>query len=588
MSTSRGRFLLAKTFLAGTALIGSGLVAMMAPAHAMGGQREFFADAFGDQMDFSNTEDIALIDEGPIQGVAGAPTMSDGQMHMVFNGMGYFSPLWGGYDTGGHTMGSEAIGHDREGNLRALDGTKYTTLRVRMNVSAAVGAGLFFYTCSAGVNDGCQSGRQFVTEPGWHVYEAAVPRERVSGIRVAISGNVTADIDWVQVVGAENGNVNSDNVAVGPIPEVLNPDAAGAVPYLFPLGGKPVPYQSRTCANNDWATTVRGDAWDFNAVTDVDKIDNYTTWGVANNQFNGVGALGKDGAEPGDPGVRMNLSGRTINPAVWHRTTVIVPRWDGRYSQIFGADGGWVFRALWKFALKPGTPDTFQMSLPVVEYPNDTTLTFDLNDPTPLDGSPVPAKNAVEIGATQFGWSADGRQVRTFRVDMAEPYRPRETPISNVLLATDDCGANDADIVFRDNNYAAGGTATIYSSASPIGPWAQIGSTPVGQGINAWTWANAPQGTWFIKIGMNRDGSYGEHHSSGPVTIGTEYSGDIAASRGKGGASVGTPNQLAFRAPKTAASVNAQRSGAKPGANPKPGVNPKLKKKFSGKVTKKK
>ena len=128
------------------------------------------------------------------------------------------------------------------------------------------------------------------------------------------------------------------------------------------------------------------------------------------------------------------------------------------------------------------------------------------------------------------------------------------------------------------NNYAAGGTATIQSSASPIGPWTQIGTTPVAPGINTWKWANAPRGTWFIKIGMTRDGSFGEHHSSGPVTIGTDYSGDIATSRSKGGPTLGAPNQLAFRSTGGSALSNGKPATAKS----------KSKKKFSGKVTKKK
>lgn len=516
-----------------------------ASAEGGGAKKEFFADTFGDPLDYSNTEDVPLVDEALNYGLAQPPTMSGGELHLRFAGMGYFSPLWGGYDVGGHAMGSDAVGHDREGNARRLDGTEYQTFRVRMNVSGAVGAGIFFYTCVAGVKDECQSGRQFVTTPGWNIYEARVPAASVSGIRVAISGDVTVDVDWVQVVGDTQGNTLADNTLVGPLPEVLNPDAAGAIPLLFPLGGKPIDYRGTNCPNNDWATRVRGDAWDFNQKTDVEKVENYVNWDIAGGQFNGIGMTAPNGGAPGDPGVRLALDKRTINPQIWHKTTVVVPFWDGRYSQEFSNDGGWVFRTIWKFTDHP----TFQVSAPIVEYPNDTTLSVDQNDPTPFDGSAPPPLNINDTTASgQIGWSRPNQRVKTFRVDISEPYKPRQTPVDSVFLSTADCGVKDGDIVFRDNNAAAGTTAQIYSSSTPHGPWNLIGSTPVQSGLNMWTWKDAPKGTWWVKVSMTRGETSGENVSTGPVTIGTDFSAEIAkeASLGGSAGSSNIPNSLAL------------------------------------------
>ena len=531
---------LAGAVLASPLLIGSSDATAAGPA----GQKEFFADTFGDPLDYSNGEDVALVDEALIVGVAERPSLSDSQLHLKFNGLGYFSPLWGGYDVGGHAMGSDAVGHDREGNARRLDGLEYSTFRVRMNVSGTVGAGIFFYTCTAGVNDGCQSGVQFVTEPGWRVYQAEVPKASVSGIRVAISGNVNVDVDWVQVLGPNKGNTTIDNALVGPVPEVLNPDAAGAIPLLFPLGGRPIAYSGTNCVNNDWATRVRGDAWDFAQKTDVEKVDNYGSWDVADGQFNGIGMTAPNGGAPGDPGIRLALQGRTVNPGVWHRATLIVPFWDGRYSQEFGNDGGWVFRTIWKFVGN----ERFQESAPIVEYPNDTTISVDLNDPTPFDGSEPPPLNINDTTSKgQLGWSRPGLRVKTFRVDIAEPYKPRQTPVDQVWLSTDDCGVSSADIVFQDNNPGDGTTAEIFAAQSPKGPWDRIGAAPVSRGLNSWTWANAPKGTWWIKVGMTRGATYGENMSTGPVTIGTDFGDVIKAEAAAGGA--GGQSVLALRTP---------------------------------------
>ena len=533
--------------------LGAGALSAPSVASADGGgaKREFFADTFSDPLDYSNVEDVPLVDEALNYGLAQPPTMSDGQLHLRFGGMGYFSPLWGGYDVGGHAKGSDAVGHDREGNARRLDGREYQTFRVRMNVSGAVGAGIFFYTCVAGVNDACQSGRQFVTTPGWATYEARVPAESVSGIRVAISGDVSVDVDWVQVLGEARGNTTAENALVGPVPEVLNPDAAGAIPHLFPLGGKPIAYNGTNCPNNDWATRVRGDAWDFNQKTDVEKVENYVNWDIANGQFNGIGATAPNGGDPGDPGIRLALDKRTINPQIWHNTTLVVPFWDGRYSQEFKDDGGWVFRAIWKFVGN----ETFQVAAPVVEYPNDTTLSVDMNDPTPFDGSAPPPLNINDTTARgQLGWSRPGLRVKTFRVDISEPYKPRQTPIDSVFLSTTDCGVKDGDIVFRDNNPAGGTTAQLYSSTSPNGPWILIGSTPVSSGLTMWTWKDAPKGTWWVKVAMTRGETSGENVSTGPVTIGTDFSAEIATELALGGSSGSSaiPNSLALTTPASA------------------------------------
>jgi hypothetical protein len=515
------------------------------------GQREFFADTFADPLDYSNEEDVALVDEALIVGVSEQPTMSDGQLHLKFNKQGYFSPLWGGYDVGGHAKGSDAVGHDREGNARRLDGRFYTKLRVRMNVSAAVGAGIFFYDCVAGVNDVCQSGQQFVTERGWREYTVNVPAKSISGIRIAISpdassGPVTTDVDWVQVVdsgrGTGLGNTAPDGSVVGPLPEVLNPDAAGAIPLLFPLSGKPIPYTGTNCPNNDWASRVRGDAWDFSEVTDAERVENYTSWSVIDGQFNGIGATAPNGDSPGDPGIRLGLNGRTIDPKVWHRTTLVVPFWDGRYSQQFSNDGGWVFRTIWKFV----GDERFQISAPMVEYPNDTTISADQNDPTPFDGSEPPPLNINDTTVNgQLGWSRPGLRIKTFRVDISEPYKPRQTPVDSVFLSTDDCGVDSADIVFRDNNGGDATSAEFFASPSPQGPWNSIGSAPVASGLNTWTWRNAPKGTWWIKVGMTRGSTYGENMSTGPVTIGTDFSDVIKAEAALGGS--GAPSKLALR-----------------------------------------
>lgn len=499
---------------------------------------EFFSDTFGDPLDYANAEDVALVTEGPIEGVSSVPTLSNGQLRLEFNKPGYFSPAWAGYDTGGNERGSVATLHDRETGNHPIDPAKYTKVRVRMNVSAEVGAGVQFYTCAQGVNATCETTNPFVTTVGWRTYEFALPKGApVTGIRVAITPDannpvVRAEIDWVQVVGPHQGNAASDGNVAGPVPEVLNPDVAGAVPYLFPAGGKPVPYTGRTCANNDWATRVIGDPWDFAKPSDIAFAEQYKKGWTANGIFAGQWDRAAFAATstPGDPNLRLNMGKNVIDTNTFHRVTALLGKYDGRYSQQFlpNSDSGWVFRVMSKATL---TSKSFQQFNPVTEYPNDTTLSIDLKDPTPYNGVDAAPTDSTEKVPGQTGWVETQAM---FRVDLFEPYNERFSYVDEVLLATDDCGVNDFDIVFAENNNAGGNAELMYSS-SPRGPWKKIASVPAQPGRNTYKWSG-PKGLWWIKVGITgADGTYGENVSTGPVRIGTNFAKQIFANQQKKG-----------------------------------------------------
>ncbi len=505
---------------------------------ASGPLRDYFSDTFGDPLDYSNIEDVALVTEGPIQGVFTEPTLSVGQMHLDFNKPGYFSPAWAGYDAGGNLRGSAATPHDREVGNHPIDPAKYSKLRVRMNVSAAVGAGVQFYTCPHGVNASCETPNLFVSTVGWHIYEVNLPTGTpVTGTRVAISPNdanpnVHVDVDWVQIVGSGPGNADEDGTVNGPVPEVLNPDVAGAVPYLFPLGGNPVPYSGRTCKNNDWATNVINDGWDFNKRTDIVEAGQYKpNWTITGGVFAGQwdSATFAPKANPGDEFLKLNMGKNVIDADTFHRATALLSKYDGKYSQQFspGLDSGWVLR----FITKLNAADKrFQQFNPLTEYPNDTTMSVDLRDPAPYDGVTPPPTEATEKIPGQVGWI---KTHAVFRVDLAEPYNERFSYADEILLSTDDCGLTDFDIEFAENNNT-GGNAELSYSASPLGAWTSIATVVAAPGRNTYKWT-APAGLWWIKIGISgATGSFGENVSTGPVRIGTEFKREIAANQAAG------------------------------------------------------
>jgi hypothetical protein len=509
----------------------------IAPPGTGGSVRDYFTDTFGDPLDYNNIEDVALVEEGPIQGVSSQPTLSGGQLHLDFNAPGYFSPAWAGYDAGNNERGSEATPHDREVGNHPIDPSKYQKVLIRMNVSAAVGAGVMFYTCPHGVSATCETQNLFVSTPGWKTYEFALPTGTpVTGIRGAISPNaenpaVHVDVDWVMVVGSEPGNVNEDGSVVGPVPEVLNPDIAGAVRYLFPLGGNAVPYSGRTCANNDFATKVVGNPWDFSSRVDILEANQYKKGWTANGIFTGQWDMANFGSRlPADTNLVLNMGkpAKVIDTATFHRATLLLHKYDGKYSQQFlqePGSSGFVARIIGKEKL---TDKAFQQFNPLVQYPNDTTLSVDLQDNAPYDGVVAAPTSSTEGIANQVGWV---RTYAKFRVDIAEPYNDRFQYLDEVLLSTDDCGLNDFDIEFAENNNV-GGTAELFYSASPLGPWTSIAAVPAQPGRNTYKWT-APAGLWWIKVAITNNGAVGENISTGPVRIGTTFQNEIAINAGR-------------------------------------------------------
>lgn len=518
------------------ALLSAAMVAVLiAPAQqgqaavgiGAGETGDWFADTHNDPLDFSNPEDVALVGEGPMQGFTNQ-TLTGGILSMNVAGPAYFSPLWPSYEG--------SVPQRREGQAQSIDGRIYRRVEVRLQSSTDLSASVFASTCSSGINDGCLSNIATLklVPNQWTSLVGELPSTDVTGLRVAVDGAGSLLVDYV-TVGAGVGD--------SPQPEVLNPDQAGAVPRLFPareraIAYPPLPEGSSlgVCANNDWATVVRTNPWDFSESLatqadskappgpyDVAQTDNYQRWSIEKGWFDGIGKNGVDGQKPGDPGIRLSLVGAApkgkkpaataIAADLFHRLTVEVPKWDGNYSQQFGGNGGWVLRAVWKNALS--TP-AFNVSLPIVEYPNLFTITVDMKDTNSFDQLPDRGKGPVEPALQR--WTG---LVNLFRIDLAEPYRDRHTFMDQVWLATDDCAdpKYGADILFRDNAPAAGTNATLLARQSANDPWREIGKMPVsGGGIQRFRWTDVPAGSWFIKVTMTRGGASRSAVSTGPVT----------------------------------------------------------------------
>lgn len=499
-----------------------------------GAASDYAAEAFSDPWDYSNPEDQVIADDGPTRGMTNG-SISGGQLHFDMAGQGYFHPLWGGYP------GALAVG--REGIAHPIDAGRYTTIAFRMNASAAVPAGVRWYTCQA-ISDACQGGFNFFTVPGWHTYvfplqainEAALTTPwagNIVSLRIALSPGAQEhfDVDWTRVMpsGVE---ANDD---FGPLPQIDEPDVSGGTDYA--------------------ATARGGDMWDFNEATDHLRADN-VSGSVTGGHF-----VGQNGVPTmNDPSVTVRL-GPTFSGDQFHRVTVGYT-YDGGFNLQDKVGGGMVARLIWRIA---GTPLTktgadLQNSDDIVTYPNAREFTVD------LAANPAAEVTDPEQNGPRVGWS--GQMIEMLRIDPNEDRGARTWKLDYVKVADDDAGAKSFDIVWHDNAWQSGTKADLYIDSDAHG----FDGTPiatglvVAQGRNVYTWT-PPAGTtgrWHVYAVHGRNGRTGRAYSTGPMRIGGitdpgAYTfgpmvGGPASQAGVGTPAPTVPSQLAL-APKATTTV---------------------------------
>ncbi len=349
--------------------------------------RDFWADNYGDGLDFDNAQDTVIAQDGPMMGLTN-PQMRDGLLSFTVNKPGYFSPLWGGY--------ADSIPHGREGSLRPIDTSKYNQIVIRMRASADIDSGIRWYTCKGGVADFCQGGFNFKAEAGWHTYvfpmknQADDPalqhsgwKNRVSGIRMAFGAatGTNVDVDFVRLVGPDpTGPVNADWQIDRPL---------GRPAWLGPIDPTP----PKGADYNDAAR--KGDRWDFNQPTDIKRVGNLQAYQIGNGQLTGVSKASPD-KRPGDPFVEMALGKTPIDTKKYSQVSIRM-KLAGEYSQAFEAGGGSALR--FRMKLK-GNPN-FVLTRPIAVYPNEEWITFNLNDMYPYDSTPGSFVDVIDPAYTK-------------------------------------------------------------------------------------------------------------------------------------------------------------------------------------------
>jgi hypothetical protein len=385
------------------AVSGFGPAAINSPLASAQSEADYHVAAFGDPLDFSNSEDLVInVDEAMFTGAVNK-SISDGQLHFDAAGSGPFSfdPVWTGFPTG--------IPHGREGNRVPIETSTYQRFVMRINTADSMPLGLRWFNCPKMTTD-CMGGMRIDARPGWNTYDVTLASDgtsggasipwagQMTGLRVIGNGPGHVDVDWIRLVPAGSG----------PIGELVG----GAPPDPVPSG------------QLDFATAA-GNPWDMDAITDVQQQVKLAAGSrVEGNRFKACNTVVNTGKE-GDPGMVMNLpSGRLID-ANRFKTLTFEYSYEGTFSAFTRPGGGMVARIFW-FDGNGVRHATNGIHL----YPNERVVQIRLDGPrVPFDGPNWQADN----GKTPWAGT-----VTAFRFDPNQDPGARCWTIGRMWLTSDD------------------------------------------------------------------------------------------------------------------------------------------------------
>ena len=421
-------------------------------------QADYATDYFGDPWDFSNPEDFILTPSVQSEGVHNL-AMTGGQLSGTADAGGKFEFLrsWKGM----------ALPWGRDPALYPLDAAHYRSISFSMSADHDSAGGVLWFTCAQMIPS-CMGGFPFPTKTGWNTYSFDIAAQApfagslpwagdILGLFIVPSGPspIQVAFDWVRVT--PSGADSAPAAVSAPQPRFLTPSRSGG---------------------SDYASVVRGDAWDFSQATDVASVAdlNYT---VSNGVLDGTNTSG-------DSQIVLPLGAAPIDGSRFHRLVFRIT-YDGAFSLTGDPGGGMNARIIWQIA---GHPEFLQDSQDIVVYPGTHLYEIDL--------ATVPASDAVdEADVPRVGWV--GQSISFLRFDPHEDPGPRHFSLDFVKLAGDDDSASP--ISFFDAAWTPGETVDLYAAAdrsncdgAPIAT-----ALPVAQGVNNVAWpASVPPGEYWV------------------------------------------------------------------------------------------
>lgn len=493
---------------------------------------DFASTAFADSWDFGQAGDLPVANNLTTKGFSNVRTQGG---------------LWKGTAAPQANIrllqSWNSLPQGRDGEASPIDADRFTHISIRMRMTGFPNAWgeVSWYDCGRLVQS-CRGAQGFRVLEGWHTYDFALQRDPARGavdwegeIRglvvtpTARGGNI--ELDWIRVyeptnapitVTARDQNPNArliwdrdrhqwNNtpasggwgvISDGRGPATWNPDA------MFP--GRYFVYSERggtrslvnTVTINkrprvrvlqpdavggvDYATSVRGDAWDMSQPGDISLQRNMTSV-FRNGQLIGTNAA----PVRSDNGFRLTIP--ADKPIDGSRFTNFSARvyYEGDFSLAGTPGGGMNARLVWRT-----TDGQVRVSDDIVVLPGWQTITLDLDDIAP--------SRLIEGGAASSAW--DGKQIELLRFDPHEDSGTRRFFVDWVKVSENDRPVNNRfRIAFRDLGFEAGSVAKVYLDRNGDGVGdRQIAWRTVKAGHNVFTW-NVPAGLrgtgeWYVTV----------------------------------------------------------------------------------------
>ncbi len=297
-------------------------------------------------------------------------------------------------------------------------------------------------------------------------------------------------------------------------------------PLVIDARPAPLVHSPDEAGGEDWATVVRGDAWDMSQPTDIQNVTCSQVsfiGGVLHG--NDVGFKCGPYQNAGDVGVEL-ATPMPIDASIWHRVTYDLD-YDGPFDLGFDAGGGTMSRLIWR-TVNPGPAAAWHDSQDIVVVPGGRTITVDFH---------TNPRSAIEdessASGEKLGWGVPGREiVDALRFEPHEDVGGRTWRLSEVRLARNDSGGNSFEVVFEDRAWEPGTTADLYARKHGVAGRTLIASAlEVTEGLNSFVWDGLDAaggfmgpGTYEIDVEMtDPGGNTGSARSTGPVDLGSPF-----------------------------------------------------------------
>lgn len=520
---------------------------------------DYATERFADAWDYENAEDQRLDSKAGMLNVTNQ-RMEGGRLKFTAQQGATFDPVltWPG-----------DIPWGRDGALHPIDTGRYDRVSFSMRSPVSAAGGVFWFNCDTRTAD-CQGATAFPVRPGWNVYD--VPLQNTIG-KIAWSGPMTSfritpnvpagtalEFDWIRLhrreapvtvswtdntpgnqvsLNWDRDNNLSNNTPDSPdwgVVETKQSAASNTTTFqasAFPPGvyrffaddgGQPSAYSEpltisarpqpvilspNAAGGADYASVVRGDAWDFDQPTDagVANVQNVTFANSAINGTNGPPNIN-------DPQVLLPLGPVPIDASRFHRLSFTYS-----YAGAFGLEdapnGGTMARIIWE--VLGGGPNNFQDLNDLVTYQGPNHVVVDLT------ALPLATLIDEDQRGARIGYA--GQQVTSLRFDPNEDRGARSWSLADIRLSEDAvAGPEGFDITFRDSAWKAGTTAEIFVDTDAAGfNGTKVGEMAVVSGTNTFRWVPQVRGGSYFPYVVLKDSSNvtAGAYASGPVSVQT-------------------------------------------------------------------